>query len=198
MDDREINWELAGIEAEREQASLERNTNLAKQDIGAAEISRYDVERLELRRKLLSHRSDHLDIRSPIDGLVIAGDLQRSEGVPLHTGDSLFEIAPLDRMVIEVAIPEPDIRHVHVGQDVELTLEAFPGEHWTGSLARVHPRSEIREQEHVFIGEVELENVGHRLRPGMKGWSNVTTDRHSLGWILLHRPFEALVLRMGW
>ncbi len=198
MDPREINWELAGVDAEQQRASKERDTNLAKQDIGAAEISKYDVERLKTRRKLLMHRSENLEIRSPIDGLVITGDLKKSEGVPMKIGDRLFEIAPLDQMLVEVAIPEPDIRHVAVDQEVSVVLDAFPGETLTGKLRRIHPRSEVRDESHVFIAEVELPNPQGRLRPGMKGSADITAGRRMLGWILFHRPLEAALLRLGW
>lgn len=198
MDEREIDWELAGLDAEHHQASRERDSHLVQQDIGAAEISRYDMERLELRRKLLSHRAEHLEIVSPIAGLVISGDLKKSEGVPLGEGDRLFEIAPLDRMLVEISIPEADIRHTRIGQHVGIVLEAFPGQTWTGTLSRIHPRSEIRDDEHVFIGEVELENSSGRLRPGMQGYADIEAGRRPLGWILFHRPIEALLLSMGW
>ncbi len=198
IDPREINWELAGVDAEQQRASKERDTNLAKQDIGAAEISRYDVERLKTRRKLLTHRSENLEIRSPINGLVITGDLKKSEGVPMKTGDRMFEIAPLDQMLVEVAIPEPDIRHIAVGQAVSVTLDAFPGETLTGQLRRIHPRSEVRDESHVFIAEVELPNPQGRLRPGMRGAADIVAGQRMLGWILLHRPIEAALLRLGW
>ena len=189
---------MAGVDAEQQRASKERDTNLAKQDIGAAEISRYDVERLKTRRKLLTHRSENLEIRSPINGLVITGDLKKSEGVPMKTGDRMFEIAPLDQMLVEVAIPEPDIRHITVGQEVSVTLDAFPGETLTGKLRRIHPRSEVRDESHVFIAEVELPNPQGRLRPGMKGTADIVVGQRMLGWILLHRPLEAALLRLGW
>lgn len=198
MDAKEIHWELAGIEAERGRASKESDSALAKQDFAGAQISRYDRERLELRQKLLTHRGDHLEIRAPIDGLVIVGDLKKSEGIPLKTGDQLFEIAPLDRMIVEVSIPEADITHAQVAQTTSITLDAFPGESWTGTIARIHPRSEIREQEHVFIAEVELDNTSGRLRPGLIGRASVSTSWQPTGWIAFHKPWHAFWRWFGW
>ena len=116
----------------------------------------------------------------------------------MKTGDRLFEIAPLDQMLVEVAIPEPDIRHIVVGQEVSVVLDAFPGETLTGTLRRIHPRSEVRDESNVFIAEVELSNLQGRLRPGMKGSADITAGRRMLGWILFHRPIEAALLRLGW
>lgn len=198
MDDREITLELAGADAEHHRASKERDTHLARQDIADAQLARYEMERLKLRQRLLTHRSENLEIRSPIAGLVIDGDLKRSEGIPLATGDTMFEIAPIDRMVVEIAIPETDIAHVKVGQDVSVSLEGVRGQSLTGKLIRIHPRSEMKDDEHVFIGEVEFDNPEGRLLPGMHGHASIDSGFEPMGWIVFHRPSEAFLFWMGW
>jgi multidrug resistance efflux pump len=198
MDDREINLELAGADAEHHRASKERDSHLAQQDIADAQLAGYEMERLKLRQRLLTHRSENLEIRSPISGLVIDGDLKRSEGIPLATGDMMFEIAPIDRMVVEIAIPETDIAHVEVGQEVSVALEGVHGRSLVGQLVRVHPRSEMKDDEHVFIGEVEFDNPDGRLLPGMHGHAGISSGFQPMGWIVFHRPYEAFLFWMGW
>ncbi len=198
IDDREINWEMAGVDAEQQKALKEQDSRLAKHEIAASQLAHFDAERLELRKRLLNHRGEHLEIRSPIAGLVLVGDLKRSEGAPLSVGTNLFEIAPLDRMIVEVAIPERDSVHASVGQKVDLTLEGFLGSHWGGTLLRIHPRSEMRERENVFIGEFELENLDGRLLPGMHGQARLEGKLRPLVWLMFHRAWESLVFSMGW
>lgn len=198
LDGREIKWELAGIEAEYGRASKEHDSHLATRDIAAAQLAQFDMDRLQQRQQLLSSRAENLDVRSPISGLVIAGDLEKSEGVPLETGQTLFEIAPLDQMLVEVSIPEADIAYVESGQIVSIKLDAFPGETWTGTLLRIHPRSEVRDQKPVFVAEVELRNEDNSLRPGMRGTARVETSSRPLGWVMLHGPWESFLLWMGW
>jgi multidrug efflux pump subunit AcrA (membrane-fusion protein) len=197
IDGREIRWELAGVTAERSRAAKQRDGHMATHEFGEAELARYEMERLDQKARLLEHRGEHLEICSPIDGIVISGDLKKAEGVPLTIGQTLFEIAPLDAMIVEVAIPEDDIRHVEVGHSVEVVLDAFPRERFTGTLVRIHPRSEIKETEHVFIGEFELDNPHHLLRPGMHGKATLTTRPHPLGWNLFHKPWEKVLYWLG-
>jgi len=198
IDGREIRWELAGLAADRNRAAKERDGHLATRDFGAAEVARHEVERLDIKAKLLEHRGDHLELRSPINGIVISGDLKKAEGVPLTVGQTLFEIAPLDSMVVEIAIPEEDVRHVCKQQSVEVVLDAFPGRRIKSTLARVHPRSEVRATDHVFIGEFDLDNPDELLRPGIQGTAKIVTSRHSLGWIVFHKPWEKMLYWMGW
>lgn len=198
IDGREIRWELAGVDAEKTRAAKQRDGHLATQEFGSAQVAAYEMERLDLKAKLLEHRGENVEIRSPLSGIVISGDLKKAEGVPLTVGQTLFEIAPLDRMIVEIAVPEDDVRHIRAGQMVDIVLDAFPRERFQGSLVRIHPRSEVKETQHVFIAEFEMENPLQLLRPGMRGEAKITTDRHPLVWNLFHKPWEKALYWMGW
>jgi biotin carboxyl carrier protein len=198
MDGREIRWELAGLTAELDAAAKKRDSALASQNAGAAQLAKLDMERLELKIRLLEHRAEHLEIKSPIAGIVTTGDLEKAEGAPLEAGAMLFEVAPLDQMIVEIAVPEDEIAHVAVGQSVAVRLDAYPGRTWSGVISRVHPRSELRDHENIFVAEVTLENSDDLLRPGMNGQVKIAGPRHALGWNLFHKSWEALTRSLGW
>jgi multidrug resistance efflux pump len=198
MDGKEIRWELATITAERERVAKAHDVNLAAGKVAAAQIDRLEFERLDQKRQLLEHRFEHLEIKSPLEGLVLSGDLKRSEGVPVTMGQRLYEIAPLDEMIVEVLVPDAEIQFVAEEQNVVVRLDAFPGRQWPGRLTRVHPRSEVREDKNVFIGEVRLPNDELLLRPGMKGAVKIASGPQRLGWILFHEPWNRLIAWLGW
>jgi len=147
---------------------------------------------------LLEQRTQNLEIRSPIAGVIVAGDLKDTEGVPLETGQSLFEVAPLDCMVIEVSIPEADVWHVQPDMSLRLRLDALPSETVDATILRIHPRAELRNHENVFVAEAELDNTDRRLRPGMRGDAKVSTGQHFLGWNLFHKPVAYVTGWLGW
>ncbi|MCA9036952.1 MAG: efflux RND transporter periplasmic adaptor subunit [Planctomycetaceae bacterium] len=198
MDAREVRWELAGIRADLNKATKERNTHLTTHEFGDAAIARHEVERLQKRNELLEHRDSSLEIRSPIAGLVVTGDHREAEGVPLEQGQTLFEVAPLDRMVVEVAIPEEDVRHAQQGMKIRIQLDAVPERITEAVIRRIHPRAELRDNENVFIAEAELENDDRQLRPGMRGRARVYTTRRPLGWSWFHKPFAHILGWLGW
>ncbi len=193
LDGREIRMSLSEVASDLNRSARESQMHRAKGEYGPAEMARLQKESHQARKELLEHRSDNLEIRSPCSGIVVTGDWKRSVGVPLKIGETLFEIAPLDRMIVEIAIPEEDITHVTIGQTVTIRLEAYAGDSWTGELLRVHPASEVKDGEHVFIGEVEIDNPDLRLRPGMRGHAKVTTDRHPILWNVFHKPWNAMI-----
>lgn len=198
LDGRELRWELSGIDADLKRAEKERSTKLAAQDFAAAQNARLEADRLRSRRELFEHRVRALVLRSPMDGIVISGDLEKSQGVRFSLGDPLYEIAPLDEMIVEIAVAESDLRFVTEQSEVEVRIDAFPDQKWNGTVERIHPRSEIRDGENVFVAEVRFANPDGLLRPGMQGRAVVEGPTRSLGWKLFHRPVEEVRLRMGW
>lgn len=193
IDGREIRMQLAEIASDRNRSSKERDMHRAKGEYGSAEMARLQMQAKQARQNLLEHRGQNLEIRSPAAGVVVSGDWKKSEGVPLKTGETMFEIAPLNRMIVEVGIPEEDITHITIGQEVTVRLEAYATESWTGKLIRVHPAAEMRDNEHVFIGELELDNPDLRLRPGMRGKAKIKTPARPLIWNLFHKPWNAMI-----
>ena len=196
IDPRETEWERAGLDAEIAQARKRRDAATAAGELAAAQAAQFEMDRLAAKRDLLADRAERLEVRAPIDGIVVAGDLDRSRGVPVETGRTLFEVAPLETMVCEVEVPEYDFAQVREGQPVSVTLDAFPAEAFSSTVLRVRPRAETRGGGVVFVAEVEVSDPAGRLRPGMTGEASVQTDRHPLAWNLFHRA--AGRWRRGW
>ena len=130
--------------------------HLAVQDTAATQLSLLEMERLNLQIRLLESRANNLEIKSPIDGVVIHGEPRKLEGARLTIGQTLLEVGPLDPMLVEIAVPDEDIAHAQVGQQVLIRLEAQPTRRYTGRVARIHPRAVPQDQANVFLAEVSL------------------------------------------
>jgi len=198
MDGRDIRWELAGARADVQRVAKEHAGHVATHESGKAEVARHEVDRLQLRTQLLEARDQDLDVRSPIDGIVVTGDLREVEGMPLQKGQVLFEVAPLNEMVVELAVPEDDVAYVHRGMRVRIRLDAFPLQRHDARVDRIHPRSEIRDDENVFVAEVPLHNEQRQLHPGMRGRAWISAGKARLGWVLFRRPVAAAIQWLGW
>jgi multidrug resistance efflux pump len=197
MDGRDVRWELTGLVAELGRSAKRRDAAMASHDVVTAQLAKLDMERLEANIQMLERRAQNLDVKSPIDGIVVSGDLERAEGAPLTKGQTLFEVAPLDKMIVEIAIPDREIAYVRPGREVTIRLDAYPGQTWSSTLDRIHPRSENKDGRNVFIGEVQLQNSSQLLRPGMDGSARVISELHPLGWNLFHKAWEAALEIFG-
>ena len=197
MEGHNSRWELAGVEADHGQAVKRHDAALAGRDMVAAQLAKLEAERLQLKTNILERRSNHLEIRSPIDGVVISGDQERAEGAPLTIGQSLFEVAPLDKMVVELAVPEDEITHIQSNFNVMIELDAFPRKKINGTIHKIHPRSETKADRNVFIAEVHIDNLEGTLRPGMNGHAKIRAARHLLAWNLFHKAWHFILSGLG-
>ena len=198
MDGRTIRWELAGVTAEREQSVRTREMELAERNVPETILAELEYERLVSQESILKYKRDHLQIRSPIDGVVLSGSLERAEAASVKTGQVLFEIGPLNPVQIEIAIPDDEIEHVQAGATVKIWIDGQEQDPLEGEIAKIHPRSETRNADNVFIAEVQFENNHERLRPGMKGSARIDCAERPLGWCLFHKPYNWVTSRLTW
>lgn len=192
IDGREIDLELRSVEADSAKALKMRDNYLATGDIAPAQISMLEARRLQERSSLLRDRQKKLDLNSPLDGIVLAGDLKQDVGGPVTRGQMLFEIAPLETVLIELAVRDEDVSYVKKDMDVAIQFDAFPGRTWNATIDRIAPKSDLVQGDNVFLTTLELKNEDRVLQPGMQGQAKVNCGRRSLAWIYFHKPWYAL------
>ncbi|QDV47833.1 hypothetical protein Enr13x_77450 [Stieleria neptunia] len=190
LDGSEILWELAGVTAEHLRAEAKRDAHQARYETPQAVMADLQARALANKKELLRFRESNLQIRSPIDGIVLSGSLDRRENYPVTKGQVLYEVAPLERLRVEVAVPAEEITHVDVGDRVTLFLEGMGSDCEEGTIDKIRPRAEVRDQRNVFVAEVILDNPDQTLRPGMQGTARVRTDSKRIAWILFHHAAE--------
>jgi membrane fusion protein, heavy metal efflux system len=117
-------------------------------------------------------------VRAPIAGVVT--DIAVAPGeyrgaVQFHSDISaggLISIADLSTVWVSSDVPEPFLRLIHIGEPVEITFVAYPGETFTGRVARVG--TTLDPQTRTLKVYVDLPNPSGRFVPEMFG-----TVRHS-------------------
>lgn len=124
----------------------------------------------------------HVAIRSPIAGHVIQKNVK--EGQSVQEGMTLYEVADLSTVWIQAQVYEDDMAILPLSQTHELTpkeaervrvtarTRALPDEVFEGRLAFIYPH--LDEASRTVTVRLELDNPGHRLRPGMT--ANVTIE----------------------
>ncbi|MEM6823202.1 MAG: efflux RND transporter periplasmic adaptor subunit [Verrucomicrobiota bacterium] len=198
LDGKEIRAQLAELIARRDRAAKMADQAMASDDVPSFQVAQLEMESLNYEIEILSERTRQLEIRSPISGIVIMGDLERAEGVPLEKGEPLFEVGPLGEVVAECAIPENDIAYVREKMPVRIKLNAFPGDKWLSQIQNINPRSETQNNRNVFVGEAYLDNTDLKLKPGMQGKAVIESEGRSLAWILFHKMWEFIQIKLLW
>lgn len=198
MDDRELRIELTGKQAAFDREQNQIRISRAAGDFAKARIAELEAVRINSEVALLNQHLANREIRSPIAGTIVQGDLTELSGAPVEVGSNLFEVAGLEELLVQIEIPEFQYRYATVGQEVCLSLEAFPYETLIGVVERLHPRASTRGDRNVFLAEIRIANPAGQLRPGMKGQARIVGDAYPLAWKWLHYPYEKTRAFLGW
>jgi len=195
MDDHDLVLERARAWADAEKSRQKYNEAMAKHDRpGAAEYSA-QVDQADAQLALADDKLRRSRIVSPIDGLLVSGDLSQMLGAPLERGKTLFEIAPLDQYRIILRTDERDLRFVVQGQHGMLSLAGMPDDRRSFTVTRITPIAEAKDGRNEFRVEATLDNPpGPALRPGMEGIAKVETGTHHLIWVWSHSLIDWLRL----
>lgn len=87
------------------------------------------------------------------------------DGTMVAANTPLLSVVGLDPLVVAVYVTEQDYARLHAGQAVALATDAYPGEEFTGHVARIAPV--FAPESRQARVELEVPNPDGRLRPGM-------------------------------
>jgi len=146
-------------------------------DLPAAEVER--VERTGEAQKSLM-------VRAPYSGVVV--EKMVVEGQRVMAGDPLFRLADLSTVWVEGEVFEQDLSKVHLGESVEVDLEALPGQTRHGRIVFLQPT--VSSETRTVRVRVELDNANGALKPGMYATVRI---RAVGGGRVLHVPRSAVL-----
>ena len=183
----ELRLQLAAAKAERIGYLKEASTARRDRKEAEAQIAEARADKVAAQIDLLERRVDQARVVAPITGLVVSGDLKRQIGAPLKTGQVLFEVAILESLRAELAVPEDLVAEVKAGQEGELATTGFPEIRIRFVVERVNPIAEVVKQHNVFKVRVRFVETPSWMRPGMEGVAKISVDRRRLVWIWTRR-----------
>jgi hypothetical protein len=195
MDDHDLVLEHARAWADVEKARQKYDEAMAKHDRPSAAGLAAQIDQAAAQLALADDKLRRSRIVSPIDGLLVSGDLSQMLGTPVERGKTLFEVAPLDQYRVVLRTDERDLRFVSAGQHGQLALSGMPGEPRRFTVSRVTPIAEAKDGRNEFRVEATLDDPpGTDLRPGMEGVAKVETGSHHLIWVWTHSVVDWLRL----
>ncbi|WP_047817242.1 efflux RND transporter periplasmic adaptor subunit [Rhodopirellula islandica] len=198
LDGRPLRIELESMVAEIDEAQKDEDIALASGQIATAQLAGLRRKTLLRKAELLQDKLNKLDVVSPIDGVVIQGDLTRSLGTPLEIGQTLMEIAPEGNVEVELELPESEILFVEMNAPVELWFPALDGRSFDSRVRSVWPAATIRDDSNVFVAIAELPNSDAALRVGMRGEAVVIGPTYPWIWKWIRTPVKRLGWMIGW
>lgn len=153
----------------------QRSNNRSLLESARTRLERWGIDDPQINEILTAGKANtRLKIRSPISGHVITKYVR--EGQYVEEGMPLYELADLSTVWIQAQVYEDDLALLPSGSDkdsalpeadgmeVTATTRSLPDEEFRGKLAFIYPHAD--QETRTVTVRFELENPGHKLRPG--------------------------------
>lgn len=140
-----------------------------------------NIDKIMVSLERAQHQLRDMHIYSPIKGIV--NEIHVNPGAYVEDGDPVFLVHEPTKVWVEANIDESDIRHVQVGQVVIVDLDAYPFEHFEGSVRSIGqvtasaistnnaPRNGVGAQKIPVV--IDLAPIGKPVWPGMRVAVNI-------------------------
>ncbi len=132
------------------------------------------LQATQVQVRLAQMQQERLTLTAPVDGTV--GRLLVKQGEVVQPGVPLVLLDAAQVLEVVVYIPAARLDEVQVGQHVQVSVDAYPGETFRGRVVRIADQalftpSEVLSREErvkrVFAVTIRLEEGLDRLHPGM-------------------------------
>jgi hypothetical protein len=183
---------------EDKKISADEKTRLAGR---AAQLQR-EIESLEQQRKLYDTKKHDLEVRSPIDGVIVTWQVRdRLTLRPVEKGQSLMSIADkTGPWELEVHMPDDRLGHINraalaakqAGREltVDYILATDPGTRHYGLVKEIHEQAEVRgEAGNTVLVRVTIDPERHEkeeLGAGATVTARIACGKRPLGYVWFH------------
>jgi putative peptide zinc metalloprotease protein len=157
------------------------------------EATKAEIARLEAQQRFLTGQLERGEVRSPASGVVAtpARQLAEMRGQVVQKGALIAKVFDMQKLTVNIAIPEKELAEVRVGQAVALKAQAYPGETFHGTVASIatsvqaaatspggeatiaEPTSATSSTPRTILVTTEIDNPSLLLKPGMTGQAKI-------------------------
>ena len=189
----------AGLQSLTQQLSLASSNLRNNQDRSdfsqAAQVVR-DRARLQQKLSVAQKKVQDLEIRAPMDGVVVTANVGQEAGRYLSAGDEFARVVDRSTMKARILVQDRELPDVQPGAPAKVKVLPFPYRTYSGHVDKIlpaaaldHPVAQTVKLERLgqelanFVAvEMEIPNPDGTLREGMTGKAKIAGARHSMAW----------------
>lgn len=176
-DSMKLNFEVA----QSRLAEAESVLNLARGNLGRIDAAKQDVETAipqidatKATAKQASIQLDYTRLKSPMNGVVTSRNIEPGETV--NPGREVIIVSDLSRVDLKIFVDETQIGKVKPNQEVEVTVDTFPGKVYPGVVSFISPEGEFTPKiiqtkkervKLVYLVKISIVNPNFELKSGM-------------------------------
>ncbi len=167
-----------GVNAERltlAETELARSRRLAatgaatgkelEQASADAAVLRAEAAKLQAEIQTVEWQIQQTAVRAPVDGVLFERLANVGSFIYSESNREIASIYDPAKLQIWVDVNQRDVARLHVGQPVEVTLDAEPGKVFTGEVSRILPRASL--SKNTIQAKILLNETTPSFRPDM-------------------------------
>ncbi len=189
LDQAESLLQVRETELEARQSEVQSREHMIQQETASLSTSRYNL--------------DQVTLSAPFDGIVTRRNIEEGENVVVGTmnnaGTQLLTVADMSVIEAEVEVDETEIPTVKIGQPAKVTIDAMPGQTFTGKVTEIGnsplqttAQTQAGQQATNFKVTVQIDGQIAEARPGFTCSAEITTATRTQA---LSVPIQAMAVR---
>lgn len=181
---------LRQLKLQIDNMQLEFNRTSQLYAVGGASKAEYDNAKMQLDVLNTQYKQlvENTQLVAPISGVVTARNYDNGD---MYGGQPVLTIEQTNPVKLIVNVSENHYKDVKKGDNVDITLDAYEGEEFSGKVTIVYPS--IDQSTHTFPVEITINNASQKVRPGM--FARASINYGSASHVLV--PDLALVKQIG-
>jgi RND family efflux transporter MFP subunit len=164
-----VQMESSSLQQQNTQLSnLEKDYNRYNELLKIGGIAQQQVDQIKTQidvlRTAIKNVQDNTQLRSPINGIITARNYDNGD---VYAQTPVLTVQQLNPLKAIVNVSESYFSQVKVGMPVNIRLDVYGDEIFTGKITLIYPT--IDAATHTFGVQVVVNNTGMKVRPGMSG-----------------------------
>jgi len=170
----------------------DRAKSLLRKKVGSAQERDSTLAQLRVdqaQEALAQARLDKMTIKAPFTGYT--GLRLVSPGDYVNQGESLVQLTDLSTLKLDLRVPEIYLSELQPGRELEVNVDALPGEVIKGKVTAISPSSDSNA--HNIEIRASIPNTDGKLRPGLFAKVSLLVDQQTTVVI----PEQAIIPKDG-
>ncbi|MFA4868065.1 MAG: efflux RND transporter periplasmic adaptor subunit [Pedobacter sp.] len=117
------------------------------------------------------------NLTSPISGFIIEKNVTTNTQVRPDNNESIFTVADLSNVWVQINIYESDISKVKEGDEVDIAILSYPDKSFKGKISKIN--NMLNSDSKVMNARVVINNPDYLLKPGMMASVLIATKSNS-------------------
>lgn len=171
-----LNTYIQAYESAASNLTVEQRTLDLKKSGGSPEeiaIQKASVVQAEAKLQSIKAKIAKATIYSPIAGVVTRRDAE--DGEIANSNQNILTVYSDGGLILEANMPETNIGKISLGNNISLTIDAFPGEKFTAKIIEIEPGDKIVDGVVNFKIKASFNDLDVRIKSGLTSTLNIET-----------------------